>query len=175
MTDITRLTDKSGQTDTASPDAINMISRESSISCCDGTVQTTCSSASREYMSNVTPRPVKGSRLEKQRLVEFARVLMKYLQTMNPLLYNEAQAVICDSFQRHMMSEELSVDCLKKRLREVTGDCYWLRAEQYHKRMLMFQQKEMKIKKKEQKQDDDGQEEGRVVVAKRVHWRSTSI
>jgi hypothetical protein len=110
--------------------------------------------------------------LEKERLMEFTRVLMKYLLTMNPVLYNEAQAVICDSFQRHSsMAEELSVDCLKKRLREVTGDCYWLQAEQYYRRMLMMQQKEDKIQEKEQKLEVGGQDR----AAKRVHWGCTSI
>jgi hypothetical protein len=172
ITNITRQTDYPSQTDTASYNNINMISREVSIICCDDTVETTtCSSASTVCMSNITSRRVNGSRLEKQHLMEFTRVLMKYLQTMNPSLYNEAQAVICDSFQRHM-TEELSVDCLKKRIRKVTGDCYWLRAEQYYKRMLMMQRKEMKVQKKEQKRADDGQQDR---VEKRVHWRYTSI
>jgi hypothetical protein len=169
MTDITRLTENPGKTDTGASDNINMSSGESSItrSCCDGAVQTACRSASTVCISSRTSRPpVNGSRLEKQRLMEFTRVLMKYLQTMNPVLYNEAQAVICDSFQRHMTEELLSVDFLKKRLREVTGDCYWLRAEQYYKRMLMMQQKELKIQKKEQKLV--GGQDGR--VAKQVHW-----
>lgn len=89
---------------------------------------------------------------------------------MNPVLYNEAQAVICDSFQRHMTTEEFSVDCLKKRLREVVGDGYWLRAEQYYKRLLMMQQKEAKIQTKEQEQV--GRQNS---IAKRVHWGCTSI
>ena len=144
--------------ETLSSHSSTMISRESSISSLDSRVSnfpspvSECASTEKSIrMSGVTTtpatsksyKPIKGSLIEKKRLMDFTRILMKYLETMNPDLFEKAKKVIVKSCEQHLNDEiGYSVCDFKQRLREIVGECYWTRAEEYHKRMLTLQRKE---------------------------------
>jgi hypothetical protein len=86
--------------------------------------------------------------VEKERFMEFTKILMKYLEAMNPTLCKKSKIVLVQYAERHRRQEEgfddLSVDGLKQRLRQVVGDVYWTRVEGYHKRYVQVQKAQRK-------------------------------
>jgi hypothetical protein len=119
---------------------------------------TVCSDASTVATSNRNGscQPIRGTRAEKQRLMEFTHILMKYLKAMNPSLYQNLRSVLYEVFQRQKATcnsqDSVSVDTLRQRLREVVGDCYFLRAEQYHRRYNALVQKQKQQKRRQQQE-----------------------
>ena len=74
---------------------------------------------------------------------------MKYLETMNPMLFQRTKAVITECCERHQKQESgfdnVSVDCLRKKLKSVVDECYWNRVEAYHKRFMARRRKEQRM------------------------------
>jgi hypothetical protein len=129
----------------------SMISRESSstsTNSCNTLPISNVTFARRCTEMNETKTPckaVRGTRIEKERLMEFTRILMKYLERMNPVMFEQAKAVLSECCKRHGKQEEgYSVDFLKKRLRQAVGECYWTRVETYHKRHVLRRCKEQR-------------------------------
>ena len=93
--------------------------------------------------SQVSPTPVQGTRLEKEQFMEFTKILMKYLQFMNPSLCKKAQILLVQYSDRHRRQEigyeNLSVHGLKQRLHDLVGDAYWTRVEAHYKRYMKVQ------------------------------------
>ena len=93
--------------------------------------------------SCTTPSPVQGTRVEKEEFMEFTKILMKYLQLMNPSLCKKAQILLvqCSDNHRRQVNgyENLSVTSLRQRLRNLVGDAYWARVEAHHKRYMQVQ------------------------------------
>ena len=105
----------------------------------DGTSSVTSTAAA----SVSPPTPVQGTRLEKEQFMEFTKILMKYLQFMNPSLCKKAQILLVQYSDRHRRQEigyeNLSVHGLKQRLHDLVGDAYWTRVEAHYKRYMKVQ------------------------------------
>jgi hypothetical protein len=93
--------------------------------------------------TSTTVKPVRGTRLEKERFMEFTKILIKYLETMNPSLCRSARCVLVQVVDSHQRKEpgydDLSVKFLQQQLRQVVGDAYWKRVQTYHNRYRQVQ------------------------------------
>jgi hypothetical protein len=99
--------------------------------------------SSDDVDGTTTVKAVRGTRLEKEHFMEFTKILIKYLETMNPSLCHSVRRVLVQVADHHQRQDpgynDLSVQFLQQQLRQVVGDAYWTRVETYHNRYRQVQ------------------------------------
>mmetsp|Transcript_24569 Transcript_24569/g.43107 ORF Transcript_24569/g.43107 Transcript_24569/m.43107 type:complete len:359 (+) Transcript_24569:334-1410(+) len=94
------------------------------------------STASTTRTSNTTQSHT-NKKQQKRRFLLFTKILMKLLERKDPVVYNDAQAVIHDCEQKKRNGETDSVlESMRSPLKDVVGPEYWNEARSYSMKVI---------------------------------------
>jgi len=102
---------------------------------------------------------------QKLKFIMFMRVLMKYLGTKDPTLYQQAKHVIQDCADRNRRNEEgyeSVTTAMRERLQELVGKTYWERTEIYLEHFLE-QKRQIEQRQQQEQQEQQQRQEENVV------------
>jgi hypothetical protein len=117
----------------------------------------TSSSAATVPIANDRAAKERELKKQKEKFIMFTRVLLKYLESKDSALHLRVKAIIQECAERNKRQErgyESITASMKLRLKEVVGESYWKRAEQYLHHFLAQKAKQQQQQQQQQQTTD---------------------